>query len=111
MKISILIFAIFLCLIFANAVSADEQGEVIFKSKGCMFCHKTEGPASGSIPSLSEVAEAYSGKKDDLVQYLEGNADPIMKPERAISMKRPLKKTGALSDSERSALAGFILQQ
>jgi len=111
MKISILSFAIFLSLNFANAVSADEQGEAIFKSKGCMFCHKTEGPASGSIPSLSELTKAYKGEKERLTQYFEGNADPIVIPERAISMKRPLEKTKALSDSERSALADFVLQQ
>jgi len=98
-------------LFFAAALSANQQGKAIFNSKGCAFCHKQAGPSSGSIPSLSELAEAYRGKQERLIQYLKGAADPILLPERAITMKRPLRKTTALSDSERSALADFILQQ
>jgi cytochrome c551/c552 len=109
--IASLTIVVFLCLFFAAALSANQQGKAIFKSKGCALCHKQDGPSRGSIPSLSELAKAYRGQKDRLIQYLKGSADPILIPKRAIAMKRPLRKTKALSDSERSALADFILQR
>jgi cytochrome c len=111
MKITSLIIGVCLCFVFSIALGADQQGETIFKSKGCVFCHKLGGPSSGSIPSLSELAKAYNGRKARLIEYLKGNADPIVRPERAVSMKRPLEKTKALSDTGRSALADFILSR
>ena len=111
LAIASIIIGAFLCLFFATTLSANQQGKAIFKSKGCAFCHKQTGPSSGSIPSLSDLAKAYSGKQEQLIQYLKGTADPIVFPKRAITMKRPLRKTKALSDSERLALADFILQQ
>lgn len=109
MKTSSIILAISLCLLFTSALFADQQGEAIFKLKGCIFCHKLEGITSGSIPSLSELAKAYKGKKEQLIRYFKGEAHPIVKPERAVTMKRQLEKTKAMSDSERSALADFML--
>jgi cytochrome c551/c552 len=111
MKITRLILGVCLCFVFSTALGADQQGETIFKSKGCAFCHKQGGPSSGSIPSLPELAKAYNGRKAQLIQYFQGNADPIVRPERAISMKRPLKKTMALSDAGRAALADYILNR
>jgi cytochrome c len=108
MKTSGVILAIFLCLFFTAALSADEQGEAIFESNGCISCHKHKG-TSGSFPSLSELAKAYKGKKEQLIQYLKGEAHPIIEPEKAGTMKRQLEKTKAMSDSERTALADFML--
>ena len=108
MKTSAAILVIFLSLFFVSALSADDQGEAIFKSKGCIFCHKQK-MTSGTIPSLFELAKAYKGKNEQLVRYFKGEADPIIKPERSVVMKRQLRKTKALSDSERAALVDFIL--
>jgi cytochrome c551/c552 len=108
MKTSGAIMVIFLFLFFVSALSANEQGEEIFKSKGCIFCHKL-GDASGTIPSLSELAKAYKGKKEQLIRYFKGEADPIVDPERAGTMKRQIEKTKAMSDSERTALTDFML--
>ena len=108
MKTSGAILVIFLCLFFTPALSADEQGKEIFKSQGCVACHKHEG-TSGSFPSLSEIAMAYKGNQKQLLRYLNGEADPIVKPERAGTMKRQIEKTKAMSDSDRTALAGFML--
>ncbi len=110
MKISGVILFVFLFLSVTAAFSADNQGEKIFKSKGCIFCHKQKGPA-GSIPSLSELANAYKGKKEQLIRYLKGEAQPIVKPERAIIMKRQLEKTKAMSDSDRAVMVDFMLSQ
>lgn len=108
MKTSSVILVIFLCLFFTAALSAGEQGEEIFKSQGCSACHRHEG-TSGSFPSLSEIATAYKGKQKPLIQYLNGEAGPIVKPESAGMMKRQLEKTKAMSDSDRTALADFML--
>ena len=108
MKTSGAILVIVLCLFFTTALSAGEKGEEIFKSQGCKLCHKSEG-TSGSFPSLSEIAMAYKGKQKELVRYLNGEADPIVKPEMAGTMKRQIEKTKALSDSQRTALADFML--
>jgi len=108
MKTSGAILVIFLCLFFVSILSAGEQGEEIFKSKGCIFCHKLVR-ASGTIPSLPDLAKAYKGKQQQLVRYLNGEADPIVKPERAVTMRRQIEKTKAMSDSDRTALADFML--
>jgi len=108
MKTSGAILVIFLCLFFVSALSADEQGEEIFKSKGCIFCHKP-GRSSGTIPSLPDLAKAYKGKKEQLIKFFKGEAQSIVKPGRAVTMKRQIEKTKALSDSERTALADFML--
>jgi cytochrome c len=109
MKTASIIVVMILCLFFAGILSADEPGKEIFKSKGCIFCHKLGDRSSGTIPSLSELAKAYKGKQKQLVKYLNGEADPIVKPERAVIMKRQIEKTKALSDSDRTALADFLL--
>ena len=107
-KISGVVLFIFLCSLATVAFSADNQGEEMFKSKGCIFCHKQQH-TSGTIPSLFELAKVYKGKNEQLIRYLKGESDPIIKPERAVVMKRQLRKTKAMSDSERAALADFIL--
>ena len=108
-KISGVVFFIFLCSLVATAAfSAGNRGEEIFKSNGCIFCHKQK-MTSGTIPSLFELAKAYKGKNEQLSRYFKGEADPIIKPERSVVMKRQLRKTKALSDSERAALVDFIL--
>ncbi len=108
MKPSGIILVIFLFLFFVSALSANDQGEEIFKSKGCIFCHKS-GSSSGTIPSLPELAKAYKGKKEQLIQFFKGDAQSIVKPEMSATMKRQIEKTKALSDSERTALADFML--
>jgi cytochrome c len=108
MKISGVTLFIFLFLSVTAVFSADNPGEKIFKSKGCIFCHKLKGP-SGTIPSLSELAKAYKGKKEQLIRYLKGDGKPIIKPERAVTMKRQLEKTKAMSDSDRSSMVDFML--
>ena len=87
---------------------ASESGEVIFKSQGCASCHHSQSTSKVN-PSLSAIAAAYSGKKDQLIQYLKGQAESIVKPEKASMMKRYIQKTQALSDEDRMALADFVL--
>ena len=97
-----------LCLAAAVAAGAAEDGQGLFKSNGCMSCHRPES-SSKVNPSLGEIAKAYQGKTNQLADYLAGAADPIVRPERAAMMKRYLEKTRAMSDQERKALAEFIM--
>ena len=83
------------------------QGEEIFKAQRCSSCHRAEtGKAN---PSLKELAQAYQGKNDRLINYLKGGAESIIRPEKAGIMKRYVEKTMALSEEDRKALADFIM--
>jgi cytochrome c len=61
------------------------------------------------MPSLPDLAKAYKGKKEQLIKFLKGEAPSIVRPERSATMKRQVEKTKAMSDSERAALADFML--
>jgi cytochrome c551/c552 len=96
------------CIIAINTARADD-GETIFKSRGCMSCHKKESTSKVN-PSLTEISQAYQGEEEQLIKYLKGESDAIVRPERGNLMKSKIEKTKALSDSDRKALADFILR-
>ncbi|MCB2147822.1 MAG: c-type cytochrome [Deltaproteobacteria bacterium] len=96
-------------LLIAPLSFAGENGEILFKGMGCMSCHHPE-TTSKINPSLADIAHAYQGKQQQLIGYLNGMEDAIVKPEKAGMMKRHVEKTKALTDQERSALAEFILR-
>jgi cytochrome c551/c552 len=85
-----------------------EDGATLFKSLGCMSCHKPE-KSTRINPSLVEIAKVYQGKQDQLADYLNGQQGALVRPEKASMMKRYIEKTKALTDDQRSALAAFIL--
>ena len=97
------------CIVAFNTAWA-EDGAAIFKSHGCTVCHKKES-SSKVNPPLTEIAAAYQGKKDQLIQYLNGESESIVRPEKSHIMKRYIKKTKALSDEDRKALAEFLIGQ
>jgi cytochrome c len=97
------------CIVMFNTAWA-EDGAAIFKSQGCIVCHKKES-SSKVNPSLSEIAAAYQGKKDQLIRYLNGESESIVRPEKSSMMKRYIKRTMALSDEDRKALADFLTGQ
>ena len=97
------------CIVALNTALADE-GETIFKSQGCISCHKKES-ASKVNPSLTEISQAYQGKEEQLIRYLKGESEAIVRPEKSNLMKRHIKKTKALSDSDRKSLADYLLHQ
>ena len=94
--------------IFTISTAFADDGEAIFKSQGCMSCHKKEGTSKVN-PSLTEISQVYQGKKEQLVKYLKGESEAIVRPEKSNLMKRKLEKTKNLSDADRKALADFIL--
>ena len=97
------------CIVALNTAWADE-GETIFKSQGCMSCHKKESKSKVN-PSLTEIATAYQGKEAQLINYLKGESEAIVRPEKANLMKRQIEKTKSLSDADRKALADYLLRQ
>jgi len=107
-KISILIFCA-VCIVTIEPARADE-GETIFKSQGCVSCHKKESTSKVN-PSLTEIATAYQSKEEQLIKYLQGEAEAIVRPEKANLMRRQIEKTKKLSDADRKALAGYLLRQ
>jgi len=106
--LSFLMLALLSCV--AMGTVRAEDGETIFKSLGCTSCHKKEG-SSKVNPSLTEIAQAYEGKETQLESYLKGESESIMRPEKAAMMKRQLEKTKALSDTDRRALAEYLLRR
>ena len=103
-----LIWAVVIGVILAAVSAAAEDGGSIFKANGCISCHR---PTSSSKvnPSLTDIAQAYKGKEDQLLSYLKGESNPIVRPEKAHIMKKHVKQTKALSDQDRKALADFLL--
>lgn len=97
------------CMVAMNTARADE-GETIFKSQGCISCHKKES-TSRVNPSLTEISTAYQGKEEQLIKYLKGESEAIVRPEKANLMKRHIEKTKMLSEVDLKALVDFLLRQ
>ena len=87
-----------------------QEGETIIKSMGCMSCHKKES-SSKVNPSLIEISTAYQGKEEQLIKYLKGESEAIVRPQKSNMMKSKIVKTKKLSDADRKALADFLLRQ
>lgn len=104
MRYGLLIFMVLLI----STTPALADGEAIFKSQGCTSCHRPDKSTKVN-PSLAEIAQSYQDKTDQLVRYLNGDADAIVKPEKAAMMKRYVERTKNLTDSERKSLADYIM--
>jgi len=98
-----------LLIMVINIAKADE-GETIFKSQGCSSCHK-EKSTSKVNPSLTEISMAYQGKQEQLIKHLKGEAEAIVRPDKAYLMKRHIEKTKKLEDAELKALTDYLLHQ
>ncbi len=94
-------------LIATSTFAAD--GQQIFQSKGCAACHQASVDTVG--PSLKKIANAYAGKKEELVKFLKGEGKAIVDPAKFAVMQPQLNTTKALSDKELNALADYILSQ
>ena len=87
-----------------------EEGKAIFKSLHCGVCHRLD-KGSASRPSLKEIAQGYHGKEEQLISFLRGESEPTIRPGKGAVMKRYIKKTKRLSDSDRKALADYLLMK
>ncbi len=89
-------------------LSMAADGAALFKQKGCVSCHKADVEAAG--PSLKKIAQAYAGKKADLVKFLKGEGEPIVDPAKFSIMKAQLERIKGMSDAEYEAMADYILK-
>jgi cytochrome c551/c552 len=105
-----LIMIMLASLVFLPINVAAGEGKSIFKSHHCGACHRLD-KGSASTPSLKEIAQGYKGKGERLISFLNGEAEPIIRPGKGTLMKRYIKKTKALSDSDRKALADYLLMK
>ena len=53
----------------------------------------------------------YQGKQEQLIKYLKGEAEAIVRPDKAYLMKRHIEKTKKLEDAELKALTDYLLHQ
>lgn len=99
---------VLLLLVLPGLVLASEDGAAIFKSQGCTSCHRPDKSTKVN-PSLADIASSYQDKEDQLARYLNGEADAIVKPEKAAMMKRYVERTKKLSNAERKSIAEYIM--
>eukprot|EP01022_Parablepharisma_sp_SALTPOND_P018095 TRINITY_DN2940_c0_g3_i1.p3 TRINITY_DN2940_c0_g3~~TRINITY_DN2940_c0_g3_i1.p3 ORF type:complete len:140 (+),score=26.86 TRINITY_DN2940_c0_g3_i1:296-715(+) len=105
---ALLLGALAMLFMSASTGLAGKSGEEIFKSMACGACHKME-ESSKVNPSVAKIAEAYQGKKQQLVDYLNGESEPIVDAGKANLMKSSLRRTKELPEEERAALAEYML--
>ena len=105
----IVIWVISAISIIAVDTAMADEGEAIFKSLGCMSCHKKES-TSKINPSVTDIALVYQGKEEQLFRYLKGEAEAIVRPEKANTMKRQIEKTKMLSEADLKALVNYLLK-
>jgi cytochrome c len=107
-RVGIWIISTVCVMAISTAYAGD--GEAIFKSQGCQLCHKKES-SSKVNPSLTEISQAYQGNEEQLIKYLKGESDAIVKPKKSGMMKRQIQKTKNLSDADLKSLANYLLHQ
>lgn len=87
--------------------SSFELGKEIFNGKGqCLSCHKPSQKVIG--PSIIEIAQIYQGQGADMVNFLKGNAEPIVDPSQFVLMKTNLEITKKMTDEELQAIADYM---
>jgi cytochrome c len=85
----------------------SDFGKEIFEGKGtCIACHKPDVKVVG--PSLQDIGKTYKERKLSIVDFLQGNQEPIMDPSQFEVMKANLALTKTFSDEELKALENYI---
>jgi len=90
----------------ADAVKGAD-GKALFTSNGCTACHNMTAKTVG--PAVVTIGKSYTGKKADLVKFLNGEGKSIVDPAQFGIMQGQLVNTKKMTDEERAALADFIL--
>lgn len=92
-------------------VSTPEElvlnGKELFDSKGnCAACHQPDQRIIG--PSIVEIATIYRDENADMVEFLKGNAKPIVDPDQYEIMKTNFAITKKMSDEELHAIVSYM---
>ncbi|MGH2666598.1 c-type cytochrome [Flavobacterium sp.] len=86
----------------------QQLGQEIFDGKGvCYTCHKPETKTIG--PSLKDIAKIYKAKGGNIVEFLQGDAEPLVDPSQFEVMKTNFAITKNLPLEEQKALEAYIL--
>jgi len=94
--------------VMMGGLAFSSDGEELFKAEGCMRCHKANGN-SKIYPSLPDIAAAYTGKPEQLLQYLNGEIEAVIDPDTSGLMKPHLEKTKKMNVVERKSVADYIM--
>ncbi len=93
----------------ANAqMSLTERGKELFQKYNCNICHAPTDDAASVGPSLETIAIHYLGNERRLVDFLKGEAKPIVDPARFGIMKPQLYKTKHMFAEDYRALAYYL---
>ena len=114
---SIALFSLVCCNKKQEATSNDNpvsevsinNGKLLFEASNCAACHQINEKIVG--PSLQNIAQIYTSKKANLVQFLKEEADPIVDPEQYPSMKINLQITKTMSENDLKSIEMYILNQ
>jgi len=82
------------------------NGATLFNKKACNLCHHPNEVVVG--PSLIDISSAYKGNEKAILDFLNGQADPIVHPEEYNYMKPVLNQLKNMKPEERQALAAYI---
>ncbi len=101
-------FGLVSLLMCGTAIYAEDNGgSATFQSLKCGSCHKPDRKSVG--PSLKDVGQSYAGQEERLVQYLKGEAEPILGLGKAKLMRKSIKKMQDLASPELKALSHYIM--
>jgi len=97
-------------LLASTSLIFSMNGNKIFKEKNCSSCHDPvkDQIKRGLGPSIAQIKEKYSSV-EEIVKFLGMQAEPRVYPNRYELMKQQLLNL-KLTDSEKNALAHFLLQ-
>ena len=91
----------------AKAKTPADLGKEIFEGKGnCAACHQPDQKIIG--PSIKEIAKIYKDKNGNMVDFLKGNAKPIVDPSQFSVMETNFPITKAMYDEELKALEAYM---
>ncbi len=85
-----------------------ERGKQIFLKYNCNICHAPKNDAARVGPSLETIAIHYLGNERKLIDFLKGDANPIIEPQRFMIMKPQLYKTKHMFEEDYRALAYYL---
>ncbi|NPA42431.1 MAG: c-type cytochrome [Chlorobi bacterium] len=91
----------------AAQAATGKDGKTLFESNGCVACHKVDQKSIG--PSLKEIAAAYQGKEQELIDFLKGKHEAIVDPAQFAVMQPNLEITKKMADEDVKAIADYIL--
>lgn len=91
----------------ATDIATASSGKELFDGVGnCTACHKPDAKIIG--PSIIEIATIYKNQNGNMVEFLKGNADPIVDPSQYEVMKTNFAITKKMSDAELQALSDYM---